>query len=268
MPPFGEAHNHNLGSAAEEKERTAVGRYLADGVFYVKIQGSPPVSDAVRRRLSAGEPDSVDAVFAQGSITASGGHPIPLLEDVLLPRGAFPGYTKESLKGQYYFTVDSAADLDASWPAILKLRPDFVKTILLFSEEFDTRRMDPAFNGQKGLNPALLARIVAKAHENRLRVSTHVATATDFHHAVSAGVDEIAHLPSVGGPIAAADAERAAQKKIVVDTTALNSVPSLIRSKVVSRDPGARDGKCQFQTAAEGGRDAGHRQRQRERYLG
>ncbi|AMY09521.1 hypothetical protein LuPra_02738 [Luteitalea pratensis] len=96
VPPFGEVHNHNLGSGAEEKERTAVGRYLADGVFYVKIQGSPPVSDAVRRRLSAGEPDSVDAVFAQGSITASGGHPIPLLEDVLLPRGAFPGYTKES----------------------------------------------------------------------------------------------------------------------------------------------------------------------------
>jgi Imidazolonepropionase and related amidohydrolases len=80
----------------------------------------------------------------------------------------------------------------------------------------------------------VLARIVAKAHENRLRVSTHVATATDFHHAVSAGVDEIAHLPSVGSPIAAADAERAAQKKIVVDTTALNSVPSLIRSKVVT----------------------------------
>ena len=235
VPPFGEAHNHNLGSGAEDKERTAVGRYLADGVFYVKIQGSPPVSDAVRRRLSAGEPDSVDAVFAQGSITASGGHPIPLLEDVLLPRGAFPGYTKERLKGQYYFTVDSAADLDASWPAIMKLRPDFVKTILLFSEEFDTRRSAPKFNGQKGLNPALLARIVAKAHENRLRVSTHVATASDFHHAVSAGVDEIAHLPSVGGSIAAADAVLAAQKKIVVVTTALNSVPSLIRLKVVSQ---------------------------------
>lgn len=91
---------------------------------------------------------------------------------MLLPRGAFPGYTKDRLKGQYYFTVDSAADLDASWPAILKLRPDFVKTILWFSEEFYTRRMDPAFNGQKGLNPALLARIVAKAHENRLRALT------------------------------------------------------------------------------------------------
>ncbi len=95
--------------------------------------------------------------------------------------------------------------------------------------------MDAAFNGQKGLNPALLAGIVAKAHQNGLRVSTHVATATDFHHAVSAGVDEIAHLPSVGGPIAAADAVLAARKKIVVDTTSLNSVPSLIRLNVVSQ---------------------------------
>lgn len=29
--PFGEAHNHNLGSGAEESERAAVARYLADG---------------------------------------------------------------------------------------------------------------------------------------------------------------------------------------------------------------------------------------------
>lgn len=152
-------------------------------------------------------------MFAQGSITASGGHPIPLLEDVLLPRGAFPGYTKESLKGQYYFTVDSAADLDANWPAILKLRPDFVKTILLLSEKFEPRRTDPAFNGQKGLNPALLPRVVAKAHDKGLRVSTHVATASDFHQAVVTGVDEIAHLPSVGAAITAADAVLAAEKK-------------------------------------------------------
>ena len=127
VPPFGEAHNHNLGSAAEEKERTAVGRYLADGVFYVKIQGSPPISDAVRRRLSAGEPDSVDAVFAQGSITASGGHPIPLLEDVLLPRGAFPGYTKESLKGQYTSPLTgcrSGRELAGHPEAAARLRED------------------------------------------------------------------------------------------------------------------------------------------------
>ena len=96
------------------------------------------------------------------------------------------GHDGARAAGQYYFTVDSAADLDASWPAILKLRPDFVKTILLFSEEFYTRRMDPAFNGQKGLNPALLARIVAKAHENRLRALTASRVAR------SGSTDEIA----------------------------------------------------------------------------
>lgn len=235
VPPFGEAHNHNLGSGSEDRDKATIHRYLADGVFYVKIQGNLPLEDGMRRRLSINTHDSVDAIFAQAGLTATGGHPIPLAEDVLLPAGRLTGYTKDTLKDHYYFTIDSESDLENKWPTILNLRPDFIKTYLLFSDQFAQRKADPAYNGQKGLDPDLLRRIVAKAHANHLRVSTHVANAADFHYAVTAGVDEIAHLPAVGDvPIAVADARLAATRRIVVDTTYLNAVPSLIRMHVVS----------------------------------
>jgi imidazolonepropionase-like amidohydrolase len=233
VPPFGEGHNHNLGSGVEAWDKTAIQKYLADGVFYVKIQGSPPVTAEVKRRLLIERPDGVDAIFAQGMLTATGGHPIALIDNVLLPRGYFPGYTKETLNGTYYFTIDSEADLQKKWPAVLRLHPDFIKTILLFSEQFEKRKDDPAYFGQKGLDPHLLPSIVAKAHANHLRVSTHVATGSDFQYAVAAGVDEIAHIPSVGEPIAEKDAALAARRRIVVDTTYFHAVPSLIRMHVV-----------------------------------
>src|SRR5437870_4312800 len=66
VPPFAEAHNHNLGTGAEDRDKAAIQRYLADGVFYVKIQGNLPLTDEMKRRLSINEHDSVDAIFAQG----------------------------------------------------------------------------------------------------------------------------------------------------------------------------------------------------------
>jgi hypothetical protein len=235
VPPFAEAHNHNLGTGAEDRDKATIQRYLADGVFYVKIQGNLPLTEEMKDRMSISQPNSVDATFAQAFLTATGGHPIPLIEDVLLPAGYAPGYTKGSVKDFYYFTIDSEADLQDKWPGILRLRPDFIKTFLLFSDQFEQRKSNPAYRGQKGLDPRLLSKIVAKAHADHLRVSTHVANAADFHFAVAAGVDEIAHLPPVGDvPIAAADARLAADRGVIVDTTYFRAVPTLIRMQVVS----------------------------------
>ena len=117
-------------------------------------------------------------------------------EQLLLPRGFYPGLTKAALEDQVYFTIDSEADLETKWPRILALRPDFIKTNLWFSEEFAQRKNDPAYFGRKALDPALLARIVRKAHANMLKVSAHVVSGADFHFALSAGVDEIVHVPA------------------------------------------------------------------------
>lgn len=220
VPPFAEAHNHNIGTGVEERDQRAIRKYLADGVFYVQIQGNLPLKDDAKRRLAINREDSLDVILAQGSLTATGGHPVGLVERVLLPQGYFPGYTKETLKDYRYFTIDSDADLEKKWSLIVGLEPDFIKTFLWFSDEFEQRKENPAYFGQRGLDPRRLPLIVKKAHANNLRVSAHVVNAADFHNAVTAGVDQIAHLPFIGGtPIAVEDAKLAAKRGITVITT-------------------------------------------------
>ena len=215
LPPFADAHNHDVSSD----------RYLAAGVFYVKNPNNRPAD----RRAAAprlGRPDAIDAVFANGGLTATGGHPSGLARRAI-DGGAWAATDGE---GVFYHAIDGPADLDRKWPAILAGRPDFLKTYLLFSEQLEARRA-ARFDGRRGLDPALLPAIVERAHRAGLRVTTHVESAADFHHAVAAGVDEIAHLPGFRGPddesvdprtafaIAAEDARHAAEAGTVVVTT-------------------------------------------------
>lgn len=219
VPPFGEAHNHNIGTGIEDRDKEAIKKYLADGVFYVKIQGNLPLTDEMKHRLSINRPDSIDVIFAQGSLTSAGGHPITLVERLLL-QGFYPGHTRESLKDYRYFTIDSGAELQQKWQRVLNNHPDFIKAFLWSSDEFDKRKNNPVYQGQYGLNPRLLPKIVEKAHANQLSVSAHVSNAADFHIAVAAGVDEISHLPVLAlTPIAPEDVRLAARRGIAVITT-------------------------------------------------
>lgn len=231
VPPFAEGHNHNIGTGVPERDRKAVQRYLIDGVFYVKIQGNLPLTDSDKRSLSLNQPNGLDVSLAQGTLTSTGGHPSFLVSEILPKQGYFPGYTKETLKDFRYFTIDSEADLKRKWLAILRLKPDFIKTFLLFSDEYEKRKNDTTNSFRKGLNPALLPVIVKKAHAAGFRVSTHVNNTADFHNALIAGVDEITHLPLDTIPIAMEDAKEASRKRTVVITTcslAQNAPPSFL----------------------------------------
>jgi imidazolonepropionase-like amidohydrolase len=107
--------------------------------------------------------------------------------------------------------------------------------------------LDSTTIGWRGLDPALLPPIVARAHAAGLRVSTHVETAADFRAAVAAGVDEINHLPGFrpeGNVLAGyaklaryelteADARAARSRGVTVVTTvseALEMVDATIRA--------------------------------------
>ena len=222
IPPFGEAHNHNVDGANVEIIR----RYLEDGIFYVKNPNTLPRDRAsVEGRINI--PESVDVAFANGGLTASEGHPIGLARRNIA-RGV---WTESDAEGAFYFTINNKADLDRKWGAILAGKPDFIKTYLLYSEEYRKRKDDERYQYWKGLDPALLPDIVKLAHRNGLRVSTHIESAFDFHNAVLAGVDEINHMPGFrGGPnldipdpkvyeISEEDARVAARKRITVVTT-------------------------------------------------
>jgi hypothetical protein len=226
LPPFGEAHNHNV--AQSSRIDAVIRMYLEAGIFYVKNPNSLPSATApLAGKINT--PSSVDVVFSGGGLTASGGHPIALAERQI-SRG---NWSKTDGEGAFYFVIDNQADLDRKWQAIIGGRPDFIKTYLLYSEEYAKRKGDDSYLDWRGLDPALLPEIVRRAHRAGLRVSTHVETAADFHHALAAGVDEINHLPGFrpekNNPanyqnlsryeISEADARLAARNHVVVVTT-------------------------------------------------
>jgi hypothetical protein len=207
------------------KTEEKIENYLSKGIYYIKVPNILP-----RSRKNTEEkiniPTSVDAIFSNGGLTATGGHPLGLVKRNI-SRGIFKS---EDAEGQFYHTIDDTLSLNNKWDHILSQKPDFIKTYLLYSEEFETRKNDTAFFAWKGLSPEILKLIVKKAHDAGLRVSTHIETAGDFKYAVSAGVDEINHFPGFRPETAyldklsiyaieEEDAKIAGEKNITVITT-------------------------------------------------
>jgi hypothetical protein len=242
VPPFGEAHNHNLDFSDEEQWARIKSMYLRDGIFYIKNPTNLPRAAApLVGRINI--PISVDAVFSHGGLTATDGHPLGLVKRNIERGGMLP----EDADGGFCWIIDTVADLDRKWPRILAGKPDFIKTTLVYSEEFAKRKDDKNYFSWKGLNPALLPEIVKRAHLAGLRVSTHVESATDFHNALVAGTDEINHLPGfrpenndpVKGydnleryRISDADARLAGKRKVVVVTTSGTTIDGSFKEGV------------------------------------
>ena len=226
VPPFGEAHNHNVDFTTPRRTDSLIARYLQDGVFYVRNPGILPRGrDSLHGRVNV--PRGVDVVFANGLLTATGGHPTGLYQRNLA-RGAM---TAADGEGAFFWIIDSLPDLERKWPRILAGRPDFIKVVLVHSEEFARRRSDSAYFNWRGMDPGLVPEVVRRAHAAGLRVSAHVETAADFHAALAGGVDEINHIPGFRGDenvqfsdtkrfeVAAADARLAAARGVWVVTT-------------------------------------------------
>lgn len=222
FPPFGEAHNHNITSEWTLNSETP--RYFRQGIFYVKITASiVPRLETIKGKVN--QPETLDIVFGSPGLSNTGGHPEPLMRR-LATAGVIPGLDPDKLDGTTHFAVDSIAELEAKWPAVLASKADFIKTMLLYSTEKDkaVRRA--------GLTPEVYRHAVKLAHAAGLRVTTHVETAADFALAVDAGADEIAHLPGYtfrpelgveAYKIDEASARKAARNGIVVVTTCVLS---------------------------------------------
>lgn len=219
IPPFAEAHNHNLESSYKLDGR--IDSYLKNGVFYVKLLSS------IKKRIDPlmhlyNKPNGLDVSLAHAPLTATGGHPVALRLR-FLEYGRFNGLFNnlEEIESNGFWIINDLAALNNKWDKILSFKPDFIKIMLLYSEEYELRKNDTTYFGNKGLNPGLVPEIVERAHKNNLSVSAHVETAYDFHVAVKAGVDEIAHLPEIdnGKLIDLKDVKAAKEKGIFVVTT-------------------------------------------------
>ncbi len=226
VPPFGEAHNHNVDYTTPRRTDSLLAQYLHDGVFYVQNPGNLPRGrDSLSGRVNV--PGAIDVTFANGLLTATGGHPMGLYNRNLA-RG---GMTATDGDGAFFWLIDSLPDLERKWPRILAQHPDFIKVVLVHSDEYARRRNDSAFFNWRGMDPALVPAVVQRAHAAGLRVGAHVDTRGDFHNALVGGVDEILHIPGFRGDersqltdtapyeITEEDAKLAAARGVVVVTT-------------------------------------------------
>ena len=221
VPPFGEAHNHNVEGSA--RTDVVLNRYVAEGIFYVLNPNSLPQSrEQVGSRIN--QPGRIDVIFANGGLNVTGGHPWDLVQRNIA-RGS---WQPSDAEGAFYHTIDDRNALEQKWPRILAGKPDFIKIYLLYSNEYEKRRNDTTANGFKGLDPRLVPEIVTRAHDAKLRVAAHIENAHDFRAAVAAGVDIIAHMPGYGWlgtgdssqyQLTTADASAAARQGTTVITT-------------------------------------------------
>lgn len=194
VPPYAEGHGHNVEFYGDARARAIVAKYLTAGVFYdLNPLTLARARDGMKGLVNV--PAGVDVIWAVGGLTGKGGHPTGLFLRNL-KNGVF---TEADGEGGFFFTIDSLADLNRKWPAILAQKPDFIKTLLLYSEEYAKRRDDSTYFNWRGMNPAVLPEVVRRAHAQGLRVMSHIETAADFHTALTAGVDAIVHTPGFRG---------------------------------------------------------------------
>jgi imidazolonepropionase-like amidohydrolase len=216
VPPFCEGHNHDIGTGKPEQLNR---HYLNAGVFYVQILNNDP-NEAHAERAFWNRPTTVDVTFAHGGITSTGGHPVEVLEQIR-KRG---GYGQGAIiADRAYYEVDTIAELERKWPMLRAERPDVVKLFLQFSEDYERRRSDPAYLGNRGLAPAVFRRAMELARRDHMRVAVHTVSAADFHLAVAEGANIIAHVPGYMSVerITPQDAAIAARNHIWVITTAM-----------------------------------------------
>lgn len=198
VPPFGDAHCHHFDSAYNVLSQKAM--YLHDGIFYVQVmcnsrKGAQDIANQVN------QPASVDVIYAHGGLDGDNSHALLTYEGIGL--GYYNGkdqyeHKAEILKSRKrendcYYIIDTEADLEKKWGLILAGKPDFIKVFLLHSENYEARKQKQGYG--EGIDPKVLPQIVVKAHAAGLRVAAHVDSATDYHNALVAGVDEMAHLP-------------------------------------------------------------------------
>ncbi len=229
IPPFADAHTHNLDGTRGLDEM--VKAYMSEGTFYVQVLGNyASGAKAAKERLK--ETGGPNVSYANGMITSTYGHPFMVYEPLSL--GIYSSadtYRRidEVMKsrnglGDVYWFIDSAAEVEKYFPAILASKPDLIKIALLDAANHDKAGRKAV---DKGLSPKVAGLVVDRAHKAGLRVFAHVETAEDFRLGLRIGVDGFAHAPNYGwdgrekpADLTDEDLKAAAKRKVVIIPTA------------------------------------------------
>lgn len=199
IPPFGDAHTHNLDGLRGLDPIVAA--YLAEGTFYVQVLGNH-AGNVKFTRPKLNNPTTVDASYANGMLTTTYGHPFMVYEPMAMGiynvgeafRRVAEVKKSRLVENDAYWFLDSTLDVDAKWPKILATKPDLIKIGLLDAANYK-KQIAAGDMVNKGLSPEVAEYVVKKAHAAGLRVYAHIETAEDFRIGVRVGVDGFAHAP-------------------------------------------------------------------------
>ncbi len=200
IPPFGDAHTHNLDGEFGLAEVRAA--YIEEGTFYVQVLTNTTRGAAqVRSRFD--DRCSLDVVYANGGLTSTLSHPFLAYEPRAMGLYSYSGWEAKAddirasriRENDAYWFIDTKEDLASTWPRILAADPGVIKVFLLDAAEVAPDVGTRGLPQGRGLRPSLVPDIVSRADRAGLRVAAHVETAADLAVAVRAGVDILAHLP-------------------------------------------------------------------------
>ncbi|MFG6447401.1 amidohydrolase family protein [Roseateles sp. BYS180W] len=194
VPPLADAHNHNLANGWAYERFSQ--RYLQDGVFYAAMLCTQP-SAVAEVEAKAEELDGPDLVMAASCITSSDGHPLAAMMGPPDEQGQTP-VKREDLQDKALILADSVESVRAQWPKILQRQKAAESewiTVVMSHHDHPELRARPEMQGRLGLQPDVVKAIVRLAHAAQLKVNAQVDTVADFAAAVSAGVNQISHLP-------------------------------------------------------------------------
>jgi hypothetical protein len=254
IAPLAEAHNHNLQTAWGYGQFAQA--YLDEGVFYAAMLCGDPANAAEVRPLAA-TPAAPDLSMVTACITSSDGYPLAtLLKDP----------TPEAVATQQQLVlIDTPEQAQTQWPAIkarAKAGNGWLRVFLVHHDRPELREQPEMF-GRRGMSPVTVAALTRLAHTDGLKVAAHVESAGDFDAALSAGVDQIAHLPGYApAPAAvpgegievfrispAAAAQAAQQHTAVITTTAATDLFKLEPDELARLRAVQRDNLAQLQAA-------------------
>jgi imidazolonepropionase-like amidohydrolase len=202
IPPFGDAHTHNLDGTYGLKEM--VQQYVKEGVFYVQVMGNyGSGAEAVRPILNKAK--IIDVTYANALLTATYGHGFYPYEPMAMgfynpiQQMKYVDSVKKSriAENDAYLFLDNIEDVEKKWGLIMKYNPDHIKICLMDAADYSEKRKAEKVETY-GLSPEVASYVVAKAHKYNLRVFAHVETADDARLCAKIGVDVLAHLPGYG----------------------------------------------------------------------
>lgn len=232
IPPFGDAHTHELGS--KESLEEMLPRFVEDGIFYVQVLTNH-ASKITDFRDEFSRPNTIDVIYANGGLTSTLGHPFVAFETSAMGLHWSAMFTQRDkikksrlVEKDAYWFLDSPDDVELQWEDIMASDPDLIKIYLINTSKHDELFKSESM-GNFGLSVQTAESIVKKANESGLHVVAHVETADDFRIGLDIGVDGFGHLPgyswdAIENPeqyrLTDDDINRAAQKNIFVTPTA------------------------------------------------